>query len=934
MAQVEAKQLQTMAGARGPEGREDTLRNSGSTSDAAPTKPAKAPSSDSGGSRASRGCLRFSDALAHAIDKAFFKLGGLVGRNPIKVAVGVFVFVLLWLAGLARFTNETRSEKLWIPADSEAQDDKVFAEEQYPSIVRPQVVLMSDTSSTRNVLTKQALDQMFNVDRAVRAVAVPYTGPDGVTTTLTYANRCSTLGGACWVRGILEAFYDPATGDYNPDLWATTEAIVSRLNAAEIRASTGERLSLFDLISEVGVERDAQGRVVSSPAFRMAWFMRSNVGASDDDPESEAWEQGYLDAVELQNTAVEADPSTLKLDYLASRSFSDEFGGAISSDIQLLQAAIIVLFVFATAMLSRWDQGWVGVRVAVAFYGLITIGLGIAFTIGFCSAVGLFYSPLMSVMPFLVLGIGIDDVFVIVNAMDLTDPALPIAERAALALASAGSSITVTSLTDFAAFLIGTNTSLPALRNFNVYTAMGILGIYAFSCTFFLALLCLDERRRNASRADVLCCLTVQPRCCCARPGEGDDGTGAIVRNKTTSYRVMARLGQFLAKPVTKGVVVVAFLAIIGVGISGVPQMQIEADVQDFVPPGSYLTGFVSTNEDLFTSVGVDFDVYFESGVDYSSAGVQADLDDVRNAMLANPQVVNDYVDSWWFSYKAAKSAAQQPVPADAAALYADIKAFLDTGAGKRFQRAVVFVNDNDAAQGIRTSRFSGVFIKAADSQEQVDLMDNARVMVADAVRDGPLEGKAFAYGESFLQWEQYKRVEQEFTTNIALALAMVGVIIFLLLGNPLASLVTYLTVACVVVEIIGYLHYWNVTIDSVVVIMLVLSLGLSVDYSVHIAHAFMSSGGEPNERLVETLATMGTAVLSGGLSTWLAVLLIGASESYVFETFFRALFLCTTLGITHGLIFLPVVLSLVNPKAHAHAEERYEGSVTKTADV
>lgn len=74
-------------------------------------------------------------------------------------------------------------------------------------------------------------------------------------------------------------------------------------------------------------------------------------------------------------------------------------------------------------------------------------------------------SPLMSVLPFLLLGIGVDDMFVIVNSYDNTPAHLPVPERVALALAESGSSVTVTSLTDVLAFFIGSFTSLPALRS-------------------------------------------------------------------------------------------------------------------------------------------------------------------------------------------------------------------------------------------------------------------------------------------------------------------------------------------------------------------------------------------------------------------------------------------------------------------------------------
>jgi Niemann-Pick C1 protein len=49
-------------------------------------------------------------------------------------------------------------------------------------------------------------------------------------------------------------------------------------------------------------------------------------------------------------------------------------------------------------------------------------------------------------------------------------------------------------------------------------------------------------------------------------------------------------------------------------------------------------------------------------------------------------------------------------------------------------------------------------------------------------------------------------------------------------------------------------------------------------------------------------------------MSTFMAVVVIGGSNSYVFITFFRQLFLCTLFGVSHGLLLLPVLLSLLGP--------------------
>ena len=81
----------------------------------------------------------------------------------------------------------------------------------------------------------------------------------------------------------------------------------------------------------------------------------------------------------------------------------------------------------------------------------------------------------MTILPFIMIGIGVDGMFVLQAALDLTDPADPMEDRMGYTLAHAGVSVTVASLTNFAAFIIGSNTSLPALRAFSVYAALGLL---------------------------------------------------------------------------------------------------------------------------------------------------------------------------------------------------------------------------------------------------------------------------------------------------------------------------------------------------------------------------------------------------------------------------------------------------------------------------
>ena len=85
-----------------------------------------------------------------------------------------------------------------------------------------------------------------------------------------------------------------------------------------------------------------------------------------------------------------------------------------------------------------------------------------------------------------------------------------------------------------------------------------------------------------------------------------------------------------------------------------------------------------------------------------------------------------------------------------------------------------------------------------------------------------------------------------------------------------------------------GFMHFWGLTIDVVSSVLVIVSTGLCVDFSVHVAHAFLSNEGTRDERTVTALQEIGPAVLNGGISTFIALSMLGFSESYVFLSFFK----------------------------------------------
>ena len=100
--------------------------------------------------------------------------------------------------------------------------------------------------------------------------------------------------------------------------------------------------------------------------------------------------------------------------------------------------------------------------------GLFCVALALITSYGLCSYLDLFFSPLHNFIPFLLLGLGVDDMFVVARAYDVctadtvsnlhSSNSAIVSDRISRAMRVSGVAITVTTLTDFLAFATGGTT--------------------------------------------------------------------------------------------------------------------------------------------------------------------------------------------------------------------------------------------------------------------------------------------------------------------------------------------------------------------------------------------------------------------------------------------------------------------------------------------
>jgi Niemann-Pick C1 protein len=129
-------------------------------------------------------------------------------------------------------------------------------------------------------------------------------------------------------------------------------------------------------------------------------------------------------------------------------------------------------------------------------------------------------------------------------------------------------------------------------------------------------------------------------------------------------------------------------------------------------------------------------------------------------------------------------------------------------------------------------------------------------------------------------------------------------------------------------IDVLGVLQWAGAHVNPVSYIAMVMSIGLLVDYAMHVLLRYFESPGSRKEKTVEMLRTMGASILIAGISTFLGTLPLAFSTSEIFTTVFYAFLGLVTVGCGHGLILLPVVLSTIGPEDRA--EEQVTGNRSK----
>ena len=897
--------------------------------------------------------------LNSVCDRAFARLGGACARYPLfTISTSVFVVFLLSL-GWINFEVERDPVRLWVSPSSAAAQEKAYFDDKFGPFYRAeQAFLVNDShpdGGISPVLTYDTLQWWFAVEKAIRRESF-----GGVTLDQVCFNP---TGKACVVQSVTGYF----GGDFNKIKQSRWQKQVS--NCAY---RPTDCLPPFDLPLDkkllFGGYNESQS-VLDASTLITTWVLANHAQGSANEALAMQWEQGLLDTLELVQGQAKA--RGLRLSYSTQISLEQELNQSANTDAGIVVISYVVMFIYASfalgsaslslrAMLNKPVSAFIHSKFTLGISGIVIVLLSVSASVGLFSAAGIKVTLIIAeVIPFLVLAVGVDNIFLIVHEFERVNQSFPdeeIDSRIAKALGRMGPSILLSASTETIAFVLGVFVGMPAVRNFAAYAAGAVLINALLQVTMFVAVLALDQKRRESNRIDCLPFLKLKQQSTSLAGAYGEEEEGML-----QSF-LRRRYAPFLLNRQVKVVVVSVFLGIFTAGVALIPGIQLGLDQRLAIPDGSYLIDYFN---DVYAYLNTGPPVYFVArNVDvakrpqqealcsrfttcdpYSLANV-LELEAKRPEKSYITGSTANWFDDFFFwlnpQIECCTNEHGKPCFADRDPQWnitlhgmpegmefvhyvekwleapSDVDCVL--GGKAPYSQAVVVDAERNA---IEASNFRTSHTPLRSQEDFIASYASARRIAADISTKHDID--VFPYSVHYIFFDQYESITRLAGALLGSAAALILLVTSVLLGSLATGVVVTLTVAMIVVDILGTMVLADVALNALSLVNLVISVGIGVEFCAHVARAFAFPARPLLERARAkyrghdarawaALVNVGGSVFSGITVTKLVgVCVLAFTHSKIFEVYYFRVWLALVLwAALHALVFLPVALSLV----------------------
>lgn len=409
------------------------------------------PASFSGLSASPSACIPICDSHAacmgrvhHLLEETFDKVGRWAGVWPFTSVALTLFFSLICSSGMIFLSTSGDYEKLWYPDDTKAWSDKQFQEKHFGKENRTELAIwVAARVDEGGIVDKSALLDMLDLHELFQ-------------NSSEYSQFCSRkfTGGPCEVQSVLSVW------NYSRSAIEGDDDIKGTLSQEVLLDVYGEYISL-DAVLANRVYND-EGVMQSAEAARNIYYMLGTASLKND---IVSWElDRYLE--DCQDAALEPHWKTLSC--FAASSYQQESDRAIAEDTVIVSFSMLVMIIYVTVVLGQCHP--IDSKVVLGLSIILTVGLSLAVAFGITSYFNVPFTTLSMMAIFILLGVGIDDMFILTDGFDRCHQAMrpqaDLVEILGKTMAKVGPSILLTSATDMFAFMVGASITIPAIRYF------------------------------------------------------------------------------------------------------------------------------------------------------------------------------------------------------------------------------------------------------------------------------------------------------------------------------------------------------------------------------------------------------------------------------------------------------------------------------------
>ncbi|XP_056009051.1 patched domain-containing protein 3-like [Ostrea edulis] len=829
------------------------------------------------------------------IENAFGRLGSFISSYSVKIMIVCIVVNLLLTIGIMNIEVENDVETLYTPMDSQAIKDRSVLRNLYGDSTNSSfrsyqlsdfglygdVMILSKNKTT--IMSQAYVDEINNINIIIRNTIIV---SDSSGQTYTYDDLSAGSNpneGIASVVVLLNTFQD------NFIIPNITYPVYGEYILSPFLAHAGS----------------ASGMLNSASGVKLQYYLRQSQTSVKE--LSKKWEKAFVTKMENLQT------NLTDIAYTSSDSLGTELDKNTNSDIKFFSVTFTLMMTYASIASLTINCNNVANRMNLGIAGVIAPVLAIASAFGFVSAIGVEFTNIVGVMPFLVVGIGIDDMFILMSGMADAPPLseVSIKQRVIFMMQKGAVAITITSLTDLLAFVVGASSVFKSIRNFCIYTGVSVFFCYLNQLFFLCPAITINEHRTKGSKHFCCSCKTVKPRnqyenkskcfllCVPGLPPE----TRLDVESPMEKYPKKFIL-FILNHTIGKFVVVVVFLAYLSSSIYGCVNLQQGLQLFNLVSKDSYYYKYSVWDENYFTTEPM-ITLCVTSEQEYHRSETRNLINSVLSKTKLDSYIDDNVEINWLTSYK--QSAHYNA--ATESNFVSGLKDFLATQSGQSFENDIVF---DSSRSKVLSSKF---YVKANNmktSNEQGDFMKRMREITENTALP------CILYTPAFVFFEQYVQIMPSTLQTLGIAVAAMLIVTFIFMPNLRVVAIVCITLISILSGILGFMYYWDLTLSSITMIHLVMSVGFSVDFSVHICHAFMSVEGNSRDTILKNaIDRSGGPVVNAAFSTLLGILMLAFSSSYIFQSFGILMFLVIGFGLIHAAFFLPLLLYALLPCFH-----------------